>query len=379
MSNLPPFIGAPKGRAEASAFDRSIANKTHKTFHKFEFLGNGNEYFLIWLSNLALNIVTLGFYSPWAKVRNELYFMRNTVFDGSSFDYVADPHKILKGRLMAFVVFAILLLASYAFTIASIFALVFALVATPWLMIKSIQFKSRYVLFRNIHFTYVGKWLPSIMPFIGWSFLSKFAFGLLAPYAALQKRKYIFNNLYYGQTKFSLDIDQSPLYSELGKVIKYLIPAYIAIIIAFALSTDASKTIFYAMHGRIYLPSNIAVGFTLLALAFVLTTTIAYLYLQIAFEDIIFNSIYIGEYKFCYFVSYPEYFYIKISNFLLRVFTCGLGSPFARIRLHRFRVQALELQATANLTEFFSGKNSNYNAFGTELASFYDTDFDFGF
>ena len=68
----------------------------------FEFNGSAFEYFKIWIVNIALSIVTLGIYSAWAKVRTKRYFYGNTTLDGSSFEYLANPISILKGRLIVF-------------------------------------------------------------------------------------------------------------------------------------------------------------------------------------------------------------------------------------------------------------------------------------
>ena len=73
----------------------------------FRFHGRAGEYFRIWIVNIMLSIVTLGIYSAWAKVRNKRYFYSNTELDGSSFEYLADPVAILKGRLIAVGIFAI--------------------------------------------------------------------------------------------------------------------------------------------------------------------------------------------------------------------------------------------------------------------------------
>jgi uncharacterized membrane protein YjgN (DUF898 family) len=67
----------------------------------FRFTGTAQEYFRIWIVNTLLTIVTLGIYSAWAKVRSRQYFYRNTWLDDSSFEYLADPIKVLKGRLIA--------------------------------------------------------------------------------------------------------------------------------------------------------------------------------------------------------------------------------------------------------------------------------------
>ena len=48
------------------------------TAEPLRFTGSGSEYFRIWIVNVLLTIVTLGFYSPWAKVRRLKYFYGNT-------------------------------------------------------------------------------------------------------------------------------------------------------------------------------------------------------------------------------------------------------------------------------------------------------------
>jgi hypothetical protein len=66
----------------------------------FEFTGSGSEYFKIWLVNVILSFITIGIYSAWAKVRRKQYFYGNTKILESGFQYLADPVKILKGRLV---------------------------------------------------------------------------------------------------------------------------------------------------------------------------------------------------------------------------------------------------------------------------------------
>ena len=70
-----------------------------------EFRGSGREYFGIWIVNLVLSIATLGIYIPWARVRTRRYFYRNTLLDGHSFDYLADPKRLLIGYLIVGVFF----------------------------------------------------------------------------------------------------------------------------------------------------------------------------------------------------------------------------------------------------------------------------------
>ena len=69
--------------------------------HRFRFTGDASEYFGIWIVNLFLSIVTLGIYSPWAKVRKKRYFYGHTWVADSNFEYHGNPIAILEGSFTA--------------------------------------------------------------------------------------------------------------------------------------------------------------------------------------------------------------------------------------------------------------------------------------
>jgi uncharacterized membrane protein YjgN (DUF898 family) len=52
-----------------------------------------------------LDLLTLGNYSAWAKVRRKKYFYNNTLIGGVGFDYHAKPITILKDQATAFAFF----------------------------------------------------------------------------------------------------------------------------------------------------------------------------------------------------------------------------------------------------------------------------------
>ena len=71
------------------------------------FDGSGWEYFKIWIVNILLIILTLGFYYPWAKVRNRRYFYANSILDGRNFEYHATGKQLFLGYLIALIAFII--------------------------------------------------------------------------------------------------------------------------------------------------------------------------------------------------------------------------------------------------------------------------------
>jgi len=124
--------------------------------HALQFTGEGSTYFRIWIVNLALTIVTIGFYSPWAKVRRLRYIYGNTLLDGSPFEFHGNPLALLKGRLIG-----VLLLVGYTqaakVSLALWLVVVAAIaVALPWLLWKSQKFRLANSSYRGIRFGFDG-------------------------------------------------------------------------------------------------------------------------------------------------------------------------------------------------------------------------------
>lgn len=136
--------------------------------HRLQFTGSGSEYFRIWIVNLFLSILTLGIYSAWAKVRREQYFHRNTLLDGSGFDYHGNPKAILRGRLIAVALLFILAGIDKAAHDLYYPALLLATPLIPWLLIRSFVFRARNTSFRGLHFNFVGTYKGFCKAFLGY-------------------------------------------------------------------------------------------------------------------------------------------------------------------------------------------------------------------
>ncbi len=133
----------------------NIDSPTQRKDYLFSFTGNASEYFRIWIVNVLLTILTLGIYSAWAKVRNNRYFYGNTILDGTSFEYTADPVKILKGRLIAVAVIIAYQLSGLYSLEAGLFAGLVLVLLLPLLIVLSMRFNMRYTTWRNIQFSFI--------------------------------------------------------------------------------------------------------------------------------------------------------------------------------------------------------------------------------
>lgn len=127
-----------------------------ETVEPFKFTGEAGEYFRIWIVNTFLTIITVGLWSPWAKIRKRRFFLRHTWVAGANFEYHAKPWPILRGRLIAGAAFIL-----YWFTgeinphYAPWIALIIA-IAAPWLVVSSLRFNLSNTSYRNLRFAFTG-------------------------------------------------------------------------------------------------------------------------------------------------------------------------------------------------------------------------------
>jgi len=129
-----------------------------KKIYDFNFSGDAADYFGIWFVNNLLCWVTLWIYSPWAKVRNIQYFYGSTEVAGGSFQFTADPVKMLRSRVIAF---ALLILYYVSQSVESKIALiVFAVlfigyfVLAPVFTVLVMSFRLRYSQWRGVNFRF---------------------------------------------------------------------------------------------------------------------------------------------------------------------------------------------------------------------------------
>ena len=130
----------------------STASNTLPVWSNFRFTGNSLEYFKIWIVNILLTIITLGLYSPWAKVRTLSYFYGNTWVNDSRFAYLANPVRILKGRIIAVVLLALYSACVNLYPSYSLWALAVLCLLFPFILVTSMAFRMRNTAYRNIRF-----------------------------------------------------------------------------------------------------------------------------------------------------------------------------------------------------------------------------------
>ncbi len=221
------------------------------------FQGKASEYFGIWIVNLLLSLITFGIYSAWAKVRRKKYFYNNTLIDNVGFDYHANPIAILKGRLVAFVLFALYVYGKGSSPILAGILLLLFFLALPWLIVRGSLFNARNTSHRGLRFDFVGTVNKAARVFIGLPMLSFITLGFAVPYVAHERSQFLMNNHRFGLSQF----DMSRVVKSFYKVysIVFILP-FIGILAAIAIPAyqayvTKAKAAAAAPHAALSIPN----------------------------------------------------------------------------------------------------------------------------
>lgn len=312
---------------------------------RFEFTGTASEYFGIWIVNILLIIVTIGFYAPWAKVRRLRYFYGNSWLEHENFDFTGIPTKILLGRIIAGVVYIT------AFVVTSInpdyawaFPLLILLVL-PWLLRATYRFNARNSKYRNSRFYFSGTNPAAYKTYLWWTILTVLSLGLLFPYAFYKHKQYQFQNLHVGQLPLALHATAGVYYAAI------LIPIILAIILAV-----------------------LAFMLPILALLSIPVAILLIPLIQGSLYRVTWSKVSIGNSRFACDLNEWRYAWIVVSNWLARMFSLGLLTPWAAIRLHKYKIESLSIVWQDDPSYILSIAQQDHPAFAEEMSDILDID-----
>lgn len=329
-----------------------------------EFTGSAGEYFRIWIVNLVLTIITLGIYSAWAKVRKRRYFYAHTRIDGEGFEYRGNPLAILKGRLIAVGLFTVFIMAGEFFPelrpdgpLAKVLLFGIFIVVGPWLIVKSLKFNAYNTAYRNVRFHFLGTYgtcFKTVIRYI-WYTLT----GLLYPYFKHQMVKYAAENHAYGTTRFDVADFKTPF-----------IHAYA---VAFGLGfLGAIAMGIFGAFSSVSPSSGVPPGLFILAIygGFFLL----FGFVRARTMNAVWNAIRVGPVRCESSLNAGEFIWLYFSNLVAILFTLGLATPWAVIRMLRYRAEKFAVMASGPLDGYAQAEAEHVGAAGEEVGEMLDID-----
>ncbi|MBB6611098.1 DUF898 domain-containing protein [Pontibacter sp. Tf4] len=202
---------------ETSTQQETIVSKPTLAFN-----GQGTELFSIQIVNIALMLVTLGLYYPWAKAKNLQYIYRKTELAGSPFTFHGTGKEMFIGFIKGLGIFAVLYSILIYGTLQAqtdlgmyflcLFVFMGGLsVLVPLAIHGMMRYRTSRTSWRGIHMGYRGTLGSMFKVFYLNLFLTIITFGIYSAWFTTNIRKEIFKNLRFGNAQFSYTGDGGEL------------------------------------------------------------------------------------------------------------------------------------------------------------------------
>jgi len=349
------------------------------------FTGRGAEYFWIWIVNLALILLTLSLYRPWARVRTLRYFYGHTQIHRHPLDFRGDPWKMLRSQLLV-----TLLVLGYGFShgtsprtsMLGLFSLALLALLWPALFRASMQARLAYTSWRGVRFGFEGSLRGAYLFFsvpvllvalaaagatqpgrwqTGPALASLVLLYALVPWFYWLLKKYQHDHFTYGRHKAELRVGAGPFYGiflrTTGMALLVLLLSLLALL---GLAAMTWGTLQPLSSAQAVLGAARQTGVAIAPLAglslFVVLLLQAVLraHFMARTQDLVWSRTGSRVFRFKSELRAGPLVRLLFKQGLLMVFTLGLYYPFAQVALLRARLQAITLVSRATLDELVS-------------------------
>jgi uncharacterized membrane protein YjgN (DUF898 family) len=332
-----------------------------------EFAGQGFVYdgrlgqiYVIFIKNLLLGAITLGFYRFWGKTNLRRYIWSHVSLHGDHFEYTGTGGELFKGFLIVFGMFFVATMVKTVIELSggpdspesAISNIVFLLLIF-YLIFAARYSAQRYRLtrtsWRGVRGGMTGSaWLWGFKAAF-FTVLSGLTLGLAGPWVQMRLIDDRLNNSYFGDAKASIHSSSRPLYlafflgiilSVVGSIV--IVAAVYALLkangtidqIAHIMNDESNplerqKQIGEAMSGSIWI-------IILAYLAVIVLSLVAFAQYYVATAREIARKLTMAELRFGTTVTFGRFLARMLGNFLIIVFTLGLGLPIALHRTLKF-------------------------------------------
>jgi uncharacterized membrane protein YjgN (DUF898 family) len=329
-----------------------------------EFTGSAGEYFRIWIVNLFFSLATLGIYSAWAKVRKKKYFYGSTRLDGDTFDYFGRPKAILKGRIVAFLVFVIYAFAAELYPASRFGFWALAVLLMPWLVVRALTFNARNSAHRGLRFHFNGTPKQAARVYIGLLAVTALTAGLAFPWFAARQKVFVVSNHAFGRSPFGCDLSTRAFF---GVYLR-------AGLITLALSVPVVALTGFAMPRLLTSESLSWLSWLLPAVGLYGSYAIAYAYLQARTANLLWNATYGPGLRFSSTLSATKLLKLYAGNLLAAACTAGLLIPWAVIRTLKYRLENFAVVVEPGIAHEANPAFASVGATGQELGDFFNLD-----
>jgi uncharacterized membrane protein YjgN (DUF898 family) len=303
------------------------------------YLGNGFDLFKIQLVNILLQIVTLGLYYPWAKATTLDYMYSHTTLQDHPFTFTGTGKEMFKGFVKALIILGILFTISFIlfnehkgeWGLLMIYIGIFLIM--PLAIHGSYRYRMAKTMWRGIRFGYNGNRGELSKLFFGGVLLTIITIGFYGPWFYMKLRRYLIDHVRMGDARFSYSGQGGDFF--VLNLTGYILTFFTLGIYFFWWQRDVFR--FFVNNLRLHRNDQ-----------------------QVQFQSV---------------ATADGFFSLLAGNFLILIFTLGLGLPWIITRSLTFVANNIQMNGNISLDEIEQQQEDFEDATGEDMADLLD----FGF
>jgi len=327
----------------------------------FEFTGHTHEYFRIWIVSLALSVLTLGIYSAWGKVRKKQYLYHHTRVAGDGLRFDGSPWAILRGRIIALALFGGFAMGGHFLIWLQLALLLVIALLTPWIATASARFNARNTSWRNVAFDFDGSLREAYRVLLGYGVLAIATLGIGYPWFRARRACFMVANHRFGGTRFRASF-------RAGDFALVYFLAALAVIGAGVILAGMMMAVAAAAR------STGVTAMTLAMLGIYTPYIVIYAFVRANTQNLIAEGTTLGALSFESTMGGTRLAWLYVSNIVTVIATVGLATPWAVLRLARYRARTLLLIAPVALESLTAAPSAGSTATGSEISDLFDVD-----
>ena len=382
---------------------------------RLAFSGSGSEYFRVWIVNLLLNVVTLGFYTPFARRRTAQYFYSHTLVADSPLEFTAQQRKMVFGFLLLVVLYMAFRLAADTGQDTAVSAFLLAAAAlAPYLWASAMRFRLSATRWRGVRLQLTAGWgevyraswpmfaialvwilfmlafamFPDDVPapaknsfLVRWRAQPQLAWPLLATALVLTllciiRLEFNYKSLLFSRAHIGTQAGRwKPAYRDFVRIwlaaLAVLLAGMIVIAIVPAVLMGAWVVMLFKtkLHLGLWAIISYIVFGVLLVFSLFLATAPARAYRQARMFQLVWNNVGVsGIARFKCRLRARPYVLLRLKNMLLALVTLGFYRPFAMISEYRMKTESVTLHVKGGLNQLVGQLVRQQDGIGDALA-----------
>lgn len=360
--------------------------------HEVEFSGSGGEFFRVWIVNVLLSVVTLGFYTPFARRRTAQYFYSHTLVAGSPLEFTAQQRKMVIGFVLLVLLYVALRVASDTGQDAIVAVMMLAGAAlAPWFWGSAMRFRFNATRWRGVRLQFAASWgevyraswplfaaalvwiaitfaVDALVPdtvagseapdFEPLPIVALFLLGLAATVLAVMRLEFNYKSLMVARGRIGGQQGRwKPVFSDFVWIWLATLGVFLAtlavIALGLALAVGGSIALFSTFkQGGLMAVLLVIVAFVAAFLLVILASAPARAYREASLFRLVWSNTGVSHIaRFKCDLSVKRYVGLRIKNILLTLLTLGFYRPFALVSEYRMKTESVTLHLKGGLDQ----------------------------